>query len=319
MPRFSPAAAAAVLSLRADPMSTTDHHILFTVDLEDWFQVENLRAGIPFASWPSRELRVEENTHRILDLLDAMGQEEAAGPPQATFFVLGWIAERLPHLVREIQVRGHEVASHGYLHRYSHEFSPGNLEGDLVKSRHLLEDIIGGRIYGYRAPSFFIDGDILKTIEGSGYAYDSSYNSFGLNRRYGRVDLSPYETEGIAVKISDTFSELPISNLTCCRGILPWGGGGYFRLIPLSIFRMGVQSILERDGAYLFYIHPWELDPDQPRVDTVPAFYRFRHYVNLGRTRHKVSAFLGHLKGCRFVTCRDYLGLANGESNSPSP
>jgi len=297
-------------------MNTTDHHILFTVDLEDWFQVENLKGAIPSASWSSRELRVEENTHRILDLLDSIGQGEAAVLPQATFFVLGWIAERLPRLVREIQARGHEVASHGYLHRRSHQFSSEELERDLIGSRDLLENIIGERIYGYRAPSFSIDDDILKIIEGCGYSYDSSYNSFGLNRRYGRVNLTRYKTEGIAVKISDTFSELPISNLTCCRSILPWGGGGYFRLIPLAVFRPGVQSILKRDGAYLFYIHPWELDPGQPRVDMIPAFYRFRHYVNLGRTQHKVSALFGSLKGCRFVTCRDYLGLVDREANS---
>lgn len=297
-------------------MNTTDHHILFTVDLEDWFQVENLKGAIPSASWSSRELRVEENTHRILDLLDSIGQGEAAVLPQATFFVLGWIAERLPRLVREIQARGHEVASHGYLHRRSHQFSSEELERDLIGSRDLLENIIGERIYGYRAPSFSIDDDILKIIEGCGYSYDSSYNSFGLNRRYGRVNLTRYKTEGIAVKISDTFSELPISNLTCCRSILPWGGGGYFRLIPLAVFRPGVQSILKRDGAYLFYIHPWELDPGQPRVDTIPAFYRFRHYVNLGRTQHKVSALFGSLKGCCFVTCRDYLGLVDREANS---
>lgn len=298
-------------------MSTTDRHILFSVDLEDWFQVENLKQGIPFASWSSRELRVEENTHCILDLLDSIGQEGSNGPPQATFFVLGWIAERLPRLVREIQARGHEVASHGYLHWRSHEFSPRELEKDLVDSRDLLQDIIGERIYGYRAPSFSIDDDVLKIIEGCGYSYDSSYNSFGLNRRYGRVDLARYQTEGIAVKISETFSELPISNLTCCRSILPWGGGGYFRLIPLAVFRLGVQSILKREGAYLFYIHPWEMDPGQPRINTIPAFYRFRHYVNLSRTRHKVSALFGRLEGCRFVTCRDYLGLVDRKADSP--
>ena len=299
-------------------MNTTDRHILFTVDLEDWFQVENLKEGIPFSSWSSCELRVEENTHRILDLLDLMGQGDANGPPQATFFVLGWIAERLPRLVREIQARGHEVASHGYFHRRCNELSSSEeLEKDLTDSKNLLEDVTGERIYGYRAPSFSVDDDVLKIIEGCGYSYDSSYNSFGLNKRYGRVNLARYKAEGIAVKISDTFSELPISNLTCCRSIVPWGGGGYFRLIPLFLFRLGVQSILKREGAYLFYIHPWELDPGQPRVDTIPAFYRFRHYVNLSRSRQKVSALFSHLKGCHFVTCRDYLKRVDVKADFP--
>ncbi|MDD5722913.1 MAG: DUF3473 domain-containing protein [Syntrophales bacterium] len=290
-------------------MNTIDHHILLTVDLEDWFQVENLKEGIPFTSWSSRELRVEENTHRILDLLDSMRLKGTHNPPQATFFVLGWIAERLPHLVRVIRSRGHEVASHGYFHRCCNESSSGELEKDLVDSRKLLEDIIGEAVYGYRAPSFSITDDVLKIIEACGYRYDSSYNSFGINRRYGRMDLTQYATAGVAVKISSTFYELPISNLTLYGRILPWGGGGYFRLIPLFIFRLGVQSILKGEGAYLFYIHPWEIDPGQPRIDTIPAFYRFRHYVNLSRTQHKLSALFSHVKGCSFVTCRDYLNL----------
>ena len=315
-------------------MNTTNHYILFTVDLEDWFQVENLKSGIPFASWSSRELRVEENTHRILDLLDSMGEEGANRPSQATFFVLGWIAERFPRLVREIHSRGHEVASHGYSHQRNNELSCGEMERELVDSKNLLEDIIGDRIYGYRAPSFSLDHDILKIIEACGYSYDSSYNSFALHERYGRVDLGGYPRRGIAVKVSENFYEIPISNVNVSNGansckaiqnsrfripnlIFPWGGGGYFRLIPLFIFRLGVRSILEKEGAYLFYIHPWEMDPGQPRVDTIPAFYRFRHYVNLNRTRHKVSALFSDMNGCHFVTCRDYLGLMGMKTHSP--
>ncbi len=295
-------------------MHTADHHVLFTVDLEDWFQVENLRESIPLTSWSSRELRAGDNVHRILDLLDSAEKGDACDPRRATFFVLGWIAERLPRLLREISSRGHEVASHGYFHRRSGELSSGELERDLIDSKKLLEDIVGAPVSGYRAPSFSVGGDILKIIEASGYSYDSSYNSFGINKRYGRVDLARYEREGIAVKISETFYELPISNLRWRSGVLPWGGGGYFRLIPLALFYRGVQSILKREGAYLFYIHPWELDPGQPRVDGISAFYRFRHYVNLGRTRYKVSSLLSRLKGCRFVTCRDYLGLVDGRT-----
>ena len=314
-------------------MNITDRHIIFTVDLEDWFQVENLKQEISFTSWSSRELRVEENTHRILDLLDSMRQKGASGPLQATFFVLGWIAERLPHLVREIYSRGHEVASHGYFHRCCNESPSEDLEKDLVDSKNLLEDIIGDRIYGYRAPSFSINDDVLKIIEACGYSYDSSYNSFALHGRYGKVDLSGYPRKGIAMKLSENFYEIPISNLKLCKRmnsfktiqnsklkiknlVFPWGGGGYFRLIPLSVFRLGVQSILKREGAYLFYIHPWEVDPGQPRIDTISAFYRFRHYANLSRTRYKISALFTHMKGCNFVTCRDYLKLVGRKADS---
>lgn len=288
-------------------MNVPDRQILFTVDLEDWFQVENLKAGISHDSWSSRELRVEKSTHRILDLLESVKQGSGHDPPQATFFFLGWIAQRLPHLVREIHARGHEVASHGYAHQCCYDYSTDELIRDLTDSKDLLEDIVGDRIYGYRAPSFSINNDILQLIEASGYSYDSSYNSFAINKRYGKADFTKYPTEGIAVKISKDFCELPISNLRWGWVVLPWGGGGYFRLIPLALFRLGVRSILKREGAYLFYIHPWEVDPDQPRIDAIPLSYRFRHYVNLGRTWSKASSLFNRMEGCRFVSCRTYL------------
>ena len=290
-------------------MNVPDRQILFTVDLEDWFQVENLKAGISHDSWSSRELRVEKSTHRILDLLESVKQGSGHDPPQATFFFLGWIAQRLPHLVREIHARGHEVASHGYSHQCCHDCSAVELERDLLDSKKLLENIVGDRVYGYRAPSFSIRDDVLKIIESCGYSYDSSYNSFSVNRRYGQIQFAGSPTEGISVKISDSFRELPISNLHWRNIVLPWGGGGYFRLIPLIVFRLGVKSILRRNGAYLFYVHPWEIDPDQPRVDAIPMFYRFRHYANLSRTHHKIESLFNQMRDCCFVSCRTYLDL----------
>ena len=244
-------------------------HILLTIDVEDWFQVENFKQWIPFSSWQSYELRVEKNTHYLLDILDSIKLNKRTNPtssPKGTFFVLGWIAERLPHLVREIHSRGHEVASHGYCHNLCKECSFEDLREDLIDSKKLLEDSTGERIYGYRAPSFSINKDILKIIEECGYLYDSSFNSFGIHGRYGQVDLSHNIKKGITAKISDNFYEIPISNFRFGDRILPWGGGGYFRLIPSFIFRLGVQSILKKENAYLFYIHPWEMDPKQPRV-----------------------------------------------------
>ena len=297
--------------------------ILLTIDVEDWFQVENFKPWIPFETWDNRELRVERNVHRLLDLMDSVelknqaaqssklkaqsnndwdhskiipentinpvnsdnpinkfikavnmqpqslsevdhhrsnidrssrlfsgasqqqtkcnaqltkhnpqltrNKSHAEAPasdkqqttynkptknsPKATFFVLGWLADRLPNLVREIQSRGHEIASHGYNHQRPDQLCAAELKTDLSDSKKLLEDIIGSPVAGYRAPSFAINDDILKIIEDCGYRYDSSYNSFGLHGRYGRISLNGAGKCGLAHKISDTFFELPLSNL----------------------------------------------------------------------------------------------------------
>lgn len=307
------------------PKIINNHHILLTIDVEDWFQVENFREWIPFSTWSSFELRVEKNTHTLLNLLDS---DNGRGTKlRATFFILGWIAERLPNLVREIHTRGHEVASHGYLHNLSTIQSYNDLKKDLRNSKKILEDIIGSPVNGYRASNFSINEDILKIIQECGYHYDSSYNSFAMHCRYGHLDLSPNGTRGIAVQISSNkqqatsnqqqsaivnrqssiFFELPISNLTLGKFVLPWGGGGYFRLTPFPLFRAGVQSILKREKAYLLYFHPWEIDPDQPRVNEASPSYKFRHYYNLRKAQSKLSLFLNSFSQYRFITCSQYL------------
>jgi polysaccharide deacetylase family protein (PEP-CTERM system associated) len=293
------------------------YHILLTIDVEDWFQVENFKQWIPFSSWSSYKLRVEKNTHQLLDLLDSITLELPSFPasqphsfhasPKATFFILGWLAERLPDLVREIHERGHEVASHGYKHQLCNQQSYNALQDDLEDSKKLLEDIIGSQIYGYRAPSFAINNNILKIIEDCGYVYDSSYNSFAMHERYGRLDLSKNENKGVAVKISNNFYELPISNLNIGKIVFPLGGGGYFRLIPLSIFKKGVKSILNNYKTYIFYMHPWEIDDLQPRVKNASRFYKFRHYVNLNKNASKLSSFIKYFSKSQFVTCHNYL------------
>jgi polysaccharide deacetylase family protein (PEP-CTERM system associated) len=195
----------------------------------------------------------------------------------------------------------------------------------LCNSKNLLEDIIGAQVYGYRAPSFAINNDILKIIEECGYLYDSSYNSFALHSRYGHLDLSRNGQRGIALQIPktrnpdfigkhetrnrkhETFYELPISNINVFKSVLPWGGGAYFRLIPFPIFRLGVQSILKKENAYLFYFHPWEIDPEQPRMNEVSIFYKFRHYINLKKTHSKLSKLITEFCHCRFTNCKQYL------------
>lgn len=274
------------------------NYILITIDVEDWFQVENFKQWISFSSWPSREFRVEKNTHKLLDLL---------GSRRATFFVLGWIAERVPGLIREIRSRGHEVASHGYNHHLCNRQSPAELAADLSDSKKRLEDIMGAAVAGYRAPSFSINHDVLKAIEACGYEYDSSFNSFAMHGRYGHVDLSGNERKGIAVRISDNFYELPVSNVKMGNRVFPLGGGGYFRLLPFPLFKWGIHHILKRDQAYLFYMHPWEIDPGQPVVSEASGFYRFRHYTNLAKTRLKLAAMFERFKDARFVSCGQYL------------
>ena len=292
--------------------------ILLTFDVEDWFQVENFKECIPFSSWPDCQLRVEKNTHRLLDLLDSIEVRRPAdsqksespadtGNPRATFFILGWIAQRLSHLAREIHARGHEVASHGFNHNLCNHESPDVLKRDLADSRKLLEDIIGRPVYGYRAPSFSVSEEILEIIEESGYLYDSSLNTFRMNRRYGRVDLYKKTRRGIALKFSDSFYELPISNITVGRYALPLGGGAYFRLIPFSLFQFGVEAILRRQRAYLFYLHPWEIDPEQPRVKDASLFHRFRHYANLRATASRLSLLIESCRPASFATCCQYL------------
>ncbi|MBN1847925.1 MAG: DUF3473 domain-containing protein [Deltaproteobacteria bacterium] len=304
--------------------------ILITIDVEDWFQVENFKQYIPFSSWSSRQLRVEENTHHLLDLFDSIKIGSNIQHPKATFFVLGWIAQRLPNLIREIHSRGHEVASHGYDHNLCTQCLYDELRKDLTDSKKELEDILGIEIYGYRAPSFSINEDILKTIQDCGYLYDSSYNSFGLHDRYGKINPNADLKQGIAYQISNTrdpklktLFELPISNLvfsiqkstfktknlksTTQNLILPWGGGGYFRLTPFFLFKLGVKQILRKQDTYLFYLHPWEIDPEQPRVSKAPLFYQFRHYSNLNKTHKKLLNFMTSFKRHQFITCKQYI------------
>lgn len=279
--------------------------ILLTFDVEDWFQVENFKEYIPYSTWSSRELRVEKNTIELLNLLD-----DAPTEVHATFFVLGWIAGRCPTLVREIHSRGHEVASHGIDHHLCYNRSPEDLSMDLIKSKELLEDIIGSQVSGYRAPSFSITDENLSRVQEAGYLYDSSYNSYEGHGRYGSLKLLKSEKTNLPLyELSPTFYEIPVSNLSLGRKIIPWGGGGYFRLLPSLLHRAGVKYILEQKGCYTFYMHPWEIDPDQPRVRDAKFSFRFRHYVNLNRTKNKLKKFVDGNAELSFLTCRDFIKL----------
>ena len=277
--------------------------ILLTFDVEDWFQVENFKDYIPYSTWSSRELRVEKNTIELLELLD-----NAQNSVKATFFVLGWIAERYPDLVREIHRRGHEVASHGFDHHLCYNQTPNDLRRDLIKSKELLEDVIGQDVTGYRAPSFSITDDALTIVRETGYLYDSSYNSYEGHGRYGSLSLPKTNKQNPSLySLSPSFYEIPVSNLRLGNKVIPWGGGGYFRLLPAFLHRAGIKRILKQSGCYTFYMHPWEIDPDQPRVKEAKPFFRFRHYVNLSRAKKKLEHLVAFSSENSFQTCREFI------------
>ena len=233
-----------------------------------------------------------------------------ASKVRATFFILGWLAERLPGLVREIRARGHEVASHGNCHELCTAQNEKSLLQDLQDSKKLLEDICGAQVVGYRAPSFSINKEVLRLIRQSGYGYDSSYNSFAWHERYGKIHFNGAPKEGLAYRLEQDFFELPISNLKVKGRVFPLGGGGYFRLLPELLFIKGVGKILKAEKGYVFYMHPWEVDPEQPRVSRAPLKYRFRHYINLNKTADRLQRLINAFPSCRFVTCSEHLGLA---------
>lgn len=283
--------------------SAQNKSILLTFDVEDWFQVENFKEYIPYSSWPLKELRVEKNIFELLNLLD-----DAPVPINATFFVLGWVAEQCPGLVREIYQRGHEVASHGFEHHLCYNQTLDELRLDLHKSKDLLEDIIGVEVSGYRAPSFSITDEALGVVREIGFLYDSSYNSYKGHGRYGAIELPKNGTQELPIySLSSTFYEIPVSNLKFGSKVIPWGGGGYFRLLPSFLHRIGVKHILKQNGCYTFYMHPWEIDPEQPRVNAASLFFRFRHYVNLGGAKKKLGKFIADNAEHTFLGCREFI------------
>ena len=254
-----------------------------SIDVEDWFHVENLKRAIPRESWDELEPRVERNTDRLLELLDHHDV-------RCTCFVLGWVAERCPALVRRIAAAGHEVGSHGYAHDLLPSIGPERFRDDVRRSKLLLEDITGTEVQGYRAPSFSITDWALPILAELGFRYDSSLFPAVGNSRYGALPAMD-ATTGVAEALPGLY-EIPISVLRVKSFGLPWGGGGYFRLLPYGLFRWGVRRALGGEVPYVFYVHPWEIDPGQPRVEGPSRFGSFRHYVGLGSAERRLSRLL---------------------------
>lgn len=261
---------------------------LLSIDVEDWFQVDNLKTAISRHSWEGRELRVVRNVDLILEILEK-------NETKATFFVLGWIAKKNPALVKKIHSRGHEIATHGYGHDLVYNLTPEEFRHDVGVSKKILEDLIGEKVIGYRAPNFSITDWAIDVLLELGFRYDSSlypteiHDRYGILHHTGNIHQSP-------LKLREGFFEIPLSCLSMLRQNIPWAGGAYFRVIPFAIFRHGIKAILRQSSTYCFYIHPWEFDPEQPKVADIRFLYKFRHYHNLSKTQGRFIKLIQKFK-----------------------
>jgi polysaccharide deacetylase family protein (PEP-CTERM system associated) len=253
-----------------------------TCDVEDYFQVSAFAPYIDRASWPTRECRVEANMERILALFEKNGV-------RATFFTLGWIAERYPAMVRRIVEAGHELASHGYGHLRASDQSRAEFDNDIRSAKALLEDIGGQAVLGYRAPSFSIGHANLWALDAlheAGYKYSSSIYPV-LHDHYGMPDAPRF---AFYPNGPDGLLEVPITTVKMGGRNLPAGGGGYFRLLPYAVSRWMMEKVNREDQeSALFYFHPWEIDPQQPRPEGLGAKARFRHYINIDRMERRLA------------------------------
>ena len=258
----------------------------FTVDVEDYFQVTAFADTVEMSSWAGRESRVENNTHAVLELLSERGI-------RGTFFVLGWVAKRYPTLVNEISRQGHEIASHGMNHQLIYNQSPAEFREETRSAKRLLEDICQSPVIGYRAATYSITRRSLWALDvlaEEGFLYDSSI--FPMRHdRYGIPDANPVPHLMQTPK-GHSLVEFPISVLRYKGLTLPVAGGGYFRIFPYAVTRWGLKKLNATGQEFVFYIHPWEVDPAQPRIANAGLLSRFRHYYNLGRCHSRLESLL---------------------------
>jgi polysaccharide deacetylase family protein (PEP-CTERM system associated) len=276
-----------------------------TVDVEDYFQVSAFAENVDINEWDKFPLRVEKNTQRLLDMFD---EHEV----KATFFVLGWVAERTKELVKEIVSRGHEVASHGYSHQLVYNQTPEVFREETLRSKNLLEDLAQVPVRGYRAASYSITSRSLWALDilaEAGFEYDSSI--FPVRHdRYG-LPGSPEAPHILKTPNGSSLVEFPLSTAKVFGYKLPVAGGGYFRLYPYALSKYGLKQVNRRGMPFIFYLHPWEIDAEQPRV-AAKWFSRFRHYNNL----HKCETRLHQLmKDFQLGTVSDVLQDINLLSN----
>ena len=258
-----------------------------TIDVEDYFQVSAMAPYIPRSEWDTRECRVERNVDRILALLERHGT-------RATFFTLGWVAQRYPQLVKRIVAQGHELASHGYGHERASDLSREDFLHDIRHAKQLLEDIGGVAVQGYRAPSFSIGTGNLwafDCLREAGYRYSSSIYPI-KHDHYGMPDAPRF-----AHQVADGLVEIPVTTLRMNGRNWPSSGGGYFRLLPYALSRWMIRKVNADDRLpAIFYFHPWEIDHAQPRVAGIDLKTRFRHYVNIDRMERRLDSLLGDFR-----------------------
>lgn len=258
-----------------------------TIDVEDYFQVSAFATHIARSEWSTRECRVERNVNAILEMLSSRDIK-------ATFFTLGWIAERYPQLVRQIVKEGHELASHGYGHERATDQTEAAFFADIHLAKIVLEDLVDSEVKGYRAPSFSISSGNLWAFDSlvrAGYRYSSSVYPI-RHDHYGMP-----ESPRFAHEVRPSLIEIPITTMRVLNRNLPSSGGGYFRLLPYALSRWMLGRINERDReAGIFYFHPWEIDTGQPRIPGISRKTRFRHYVNISRMQGRLNRLLGDFK-----------------------
>ena len=254
-----------------------------TIDVEDYYHVSALTPYVARSEWDGRDGRVEQNVERILAMLEDYGT-------RATFFTLGWVAERYPQLVRRIVDEGHELASHGFAHKRASEQSPEAFFSDIQLAKIVLEDISGVEVRGYRAPSFSIgpaNAWAFECIERAGYRYSSSIYPV-RHDHYGTPDAPRFTHD-----VREGLLEMPVTTMRLFGRNWPAGGGGYFRLMPYAMSRWLLRRVNRVDQQpAIFYFHPWEIDAAQPRVPGIDAKTRFRHYLNLHRMEERLRQLL---------------------------
>lgn len=259
-----------------------------SIDVEDWFQVGAFETTISREDWSTLAPRVERNTDAVLDLL---GRADV----KATFFALGWVAERHPATIRRIVEAGHELASHGYDHQRIFTMTPEAFRADLRKSRDLLEQAGGAAVTGYRAPSFSLDARTLwahEILVEEGYAYSSSVAPI-RHDHYGWPDAPRFAFRPLS---DSALIELPVTTARACGRTVPAGGGGFFRLFPYAVSRWAVRQVNAEGQPAIVYFHPWEIDPGQPRVAGAPLRSRLRHYTNLSAMAGKLERLIGDFR-----------------------